>query len=94
MIKGFNRVVIALIAIAVFIIIATMWLSWGNHYSLDATVINKENTFVLFEDTTGNLWEFNDIENIYSLGDNVRITWNDKGTDFKTDDEIEKIEMK
>ena len=65
-----------------------------SRYSLDAKVIEKNDSIITFEDTTGNLWSIEDTENIYQIGNDVKLTWNDKGTDFKTDDEIIKIEIK
>ena len=65
-----------------------------SRYSLDAKVIEKNDSIITFEDTTGNLWNVEDIENIYQIGNDVRLTWKDKGTEFKTDDEIIKIEIK
>lgn len=66
-----------------------------NHYSLDAIVSDKTNdNVIVIEDTTGNIWEYEDTENEYTIGDNITVTWNDKGTDFKQDDEIIKLEIK
>lgn len=81
-------IIIGTIAIIILITCTT------NHYSLDAKVIEKNNTIVTFEDITGNCWEIEDTENLYNVKDNVKLTWNDKGTDFKEDDEIIKIEIK
>jgi hypothetical protein len=69
--------------------------AFSNRYSLDAVVTEKEDdTTIIIEDSTGNIWAFEDENSEYAVGDKVRVTWNDKGTDFKEDDEILKVEIK
>lgn len=81
-------IVISLITIITITIIATLS---TNQYSLNAQVTEKDNNIITFEDTTGNLWEYEDNEGEYSIGDTVQLTWNDKGTEMKQDDEIVKV---
>lgn len=87
--------VIITLGIIIGIAIVILILLNANHYSLDAIVTDRANdNVIIMKDTTGNIWEYKDIENECTIGDNVTVTWNDKGTDFKQDDEIIKLEIK
>ena len=58
---------------------------------MTAKVISVENDDTLLEDTTGNVWSIKD--NGYSMGENVIITFDTKGTNSILDDEIIKINV-
>lgn len=62
----------------------------GNRRSIDAKVIEVNGKEVVFEDETKNLWSIN-TENVFLKDEKVKLTFNDKGTDFLEDDEIIKI---
>lgn len=86
-----KKVLIVIVSV-VAIVVSLLLIVNVNQYSLEATVTERENNnIVIFEDTTGNLWAYEDIEHSYSIGDKVQLTWNDKGTEMKTDDEIIKV---
>ena len=60
------------------------------HYNHDAIVTEVNGDDVLFEDSTGNLWEYE--EEGYKVGDKVRLTFYTNHTDNnRLDDEITKI---
>ena len=60
------------------------------HYNYDAIVTEVKGDEVLFEDSTGNLWEYEDEG--YKVGDKVRLTFYTNHTDNnRLDDEITKI---
>lgn len=62
-----------------------------NTRKVNAWVYQSDNKIVTFEDETGNLWEIKNNNN-YHVGEEVVLTFTDKGTDFIEDDAIIKIE--
>ena len=90
-----KKALVILGVVVVSVIISILLLSKVNQYSLDAEVTEMEGgSTIVLEDTTGNIWAYEDTLNKYKVGDIVKITWNDKGTEMKQDDEIIKIEVK
>ena len=71
-----------------FVLLALIILFIGNLRKINATVVEIKQDIVIFEDTTGNLWAYKDTREKFSLGQDVVLTLNDKGTDFIEDDEI------
>lgn len=86
-----KRFVVVVVVVALVILIVCVLASLVNRYTLEATVIDTQNNIVTIEDETGNVWEFEDTEQWYEMGERVKVVWNDKGTDFKQDDEIIKV---
>lgn len=65
-----------------------------NRYSLKGIITNKgKDNIIAIKDVMGEVWEYKDTNNDYTINDNVIITWNDKGTAIKQDDEIIKLEI-
>ena len=86
-----KRFVVVVVIVALVVLIVCVLASLTNRYTLEATVIDTQNDIVTIEDETGNVWEFEDTEHWYEMGERVKVVWNDKGTDFKQDDEIIKV---
>lgn len=78
----------ALVITVVFILISFK----VNQYSLNAEVTSVEDGVTTFTDEVGEVWACENTEECYTIGQCVRLTWNDKGTDMKQDDEIIMIE--
>lgn len=89
-----KKLIIPAICFIFAIALGVLFLGLSNHYSLDAKVVERNNQTITFEDTTGNLWEYVDENDEYLLGDLVKLTWNDKGTETKTDDEIIEVKVR
>lgn len=82
--------ILTTLTIIMGIALVTMFIALGNHRAIKAEVIEIKDNVVTFKDTTDNLWEYE--TNVYSINDKVILTFNDKGTEFLTDDEIIKIQ--
>ncbi len=82
--------ILTTLTIIMGIALVTMFIALGNHRAIKAEVIEIKDNVVTFKDTTDNLWEYE--TDVYSINDKVILTFNDKGTEFLTDDEIIKIQ--
>lgn len=82
--------ILTTLTIIMGIALVTMFIALGNHRAIKAEVIKIKDNIVTFKDTTDNLWEYE--TDVYSINDKVILTFNDKGTEFLTDDEIIKIQ--
>lgn len=58
-----------------------------NQRTMNATVLSVENDIVQFEDTEGNVWEYETTEG-YIVGETVNLTFDMNGTDNIKDDRI------
>lgn len=65
----------------------------ANLRKINAKVYEISQNIVTFQDICGNLWEYEDANGIFSQNEKVRLTFNDKGTDFLEDDVIIKVEV-
>lgn len=61
---------------------------------IDAKVYSITENIIIFEDISGNLWAWNDKDEIFLENQEVTLYINDKITDFLEDDEIIKIKLK
>ena len=59
----------------------------GHHYKQDCTVFAVCGDEVLFEDTTGNIWEY-ETDTELEVGDKVVVFFDDRNTSTRKDDEI------
>lgn len=85
---------VVILGIVIGVVVVIILVAFSNRYSLNAVVVERENdTTVIIEDTTGNVWAFEDENFEFAVDDEVTVVWNDKGTDFKEDDEILKVEV-
>lgn len=62
---------------------------WDLHYKMDCEVVKIADDVVTLEDSTGNLWEVEDIN--LELGETYTVVFFNNDTSIRTDDEIEKI---
>lgn len=60
-----------------------------NHYTMNAEVVAVNGKILTFEDTTGNLWEAEDLN--FRLNDKVEITFDDNHTTTRRDDIIIRV---
>lgn len=58
-----------------------------NQRTINATVLSVENGIVQFEDTEGDVWEYETTDN-YIVGETVNLTFDMNGTDTIKDDKI------
>lgn len=58
-----------------------------NQRTINATVLSVENGIVQFEDTEGDVWEYDTTDN-YIVGETVNLTFDMNGTDTIKDDRI------
>lgn len=65
----------------------------ANIRKIDAEVYKISQNIIIFQDICGNLWEYEDTNGIFSQNQKVKLTFNDKGTDFLEDDIIIKVEV-
>lgn len=61
---------------------------------IDAKVYSITENIIIFEDICGNLWAWNNEDEIFLKNQEVTLYINDKITDFLEDDEIIKIKLK
>lgn len=59
----------------------------GHYYKQDCTVFAVCDDEVLFEDTTGNIWEY-ETDTELEVGDKVVVFFDDRNTSTRKDDEI------
>lgn len=59
----------------------------GHHYKQDCTVFAVCGDEVLFEDTTGNIWEY-ETDTELEVGDKVVVFFDDRNTSTREDDKI------
>lgn len=74
-------------------IICLILLFSANLRKINAEVYKISQNIITFQDICGNLWEYEDTNGIFSQNEKVRLTFNDKGTDFLEDDVIVKVEV-
>jgi hypothetical protein len=84
--------------IAILIIVFINKLNYMNtHYNRYGKIINVENEEIIILDTTNNEWVWilnNNDNNIYTKGQNIKLTMNNNDTDETIyDDIIENIEL-
>ena len=92
-----NTKPLAILATVLFAILVlfTVWFigmpsrQAGHYYgkSAEVTEIDLENNIVIFEDPTGNLWEWEGVEDWFT-GDRAALVMNDQGTATIYDDAI------
>lgn len=58
---------------------------------IDAKVYSITENIIIFEDICGNLWAWNNEDEIFLKNQEVTLYINDKNTDFLEDDEIIKV---
>lgn len=78
---------LAVFFIAIGIVTGTI----ESHYSIEGSIIEVSADETLIKDTTGNLWTI--FENDYTVGETVKITFDNNKTDnTRVDDYILKVE--
>lgn len=83
------------IFLAIFgIIIIGILFHFATIRKIDAKVYSITENIIIFEDICGNLWAWNDKDEIFLKNQEVTLYINDKITDFLEDDEIIKIKLK
>ena len=83
------------IFLAIFtILFIIILLPFATTRKIDAKVYSITENIVIFEDICGNLWAWNDEDEIFLKNQEVTLYINDKITDFLEDDEIIKIKLK
>lgn len=75
--------------ITFFIILPGIAGALESHYSNTAIVTKINRDEILIEDTTGNIWSF--LNDGYTVGDKVNVTWYDNHTLTREDDKIIKV---
>ena len=83
---------IFLIFFAILFII--ILLPFATTRKIDAKVYSITENIIIFEDICGNLWAWNNEDEIFLKNQEVTLYINDKNTDFLKDDEIIKIKLK
>lgn len=64
-------------------------------YTRYGIVTKKNNQNILITDQSGNIWSYNDFQNIFFVNDKVKLIMDTNNTDhIITDDKIKKIEKK
>ena len=88
--KNIIKLLIVTMGIALFFLTASLI----NRYTLSAKIINISNNIITAQDIKGKVWVFQDENknNTFAVNERINITWNDKGTFSRLDDEILKIE--
>lgn len=80
------------IFLAIFIILfIIVLLPFATTRKINAKVYSITENIVIFEDICGNLWAWNDKDEIFLENQEVTLYINDKITDFLEDDEIIKV---
>ncbi len=78
-----------IIGLTIFILIIGRVSYWDLHYEMDCEVVEIVDNVITLEDSTGNLWEVEDIN--LELGETYTVVFFNNDTYIRTDDEIEKI---
>lgn len=78
-----------IIGFIIFILIIGRISYWDLYYEMDCEVVEIVDNVITLEDSTGNLWEVEDIN--LELGETYTVVFFNNNTSIRTDDEIEKI---
>ena len=78
-----------IIGFAIFMLIVGRIGYWDLHYEMDCKVVEIVDNVITLEDSTGNLWEVEDIN--LELGETYTVVFFNNDTSIRTDDEIEEI---
>lgn len=78
-----------IIGFIIFILIVGRISYWDLYYEMDCEVVEIVDNVITLEDSTGNLWEVEDIN--LELGETYTVVFFNNDTSIRTDDEIEKI---
>ena len=78
-----------IIGFTIFILIIGRVGYWYLHYEMDCEVVEIVDNVITLEDSTGNLWEVEDIN--LELGETYTVVFFNNDTSIRTDDEIEEI---
>ena len=78
-----------IIGFIIFILVVGRIGYWELHYKMDCEVVEIVDNVIPLEDSTGNLWEVEDIN--LELGETYTVVFFNNNTSIRTDDEIEKI---
>ena len=85
-----KKIFLAIVTIFFVIIL----LPFATTRKIDAKVYSITGNIIIFEDICGNLWAWNNRDEIFLENQEVTLYINDKITDFLEDDEIIKIKLK
>lgn len=78
-----------IIGFIIFILVVGRISYWDLYYEMDCEVVEIVDNVITLEDSTGNLWEVEDIN--LELGETYTVVFFNNDTSARTDDEIEKI---
>ena len=78
-----------IIGFIIFILVVGRISYWDLYYEMDCEVIEIVDDVITLEDSTGNLWEVEDIN--LELGETYTVVFFNNDTCERTDDEIEEI---
>lgn len=78
-----------IIGFIIFILVVGRISYWDLYYEMDCEVVGIVDNVITLEDSTGNLWEVEDIN--LELGETYTVVFFNNDTSIRTDDEIEKI---
>lgn len=78
-----------IIGFIIFILVVGRISYWDLYYEMDCEVVEIVDNVITLEDSTGNLWEVEDIN--LELGETYTVVFFNNDTSTRTDDEIEKI---
>lgn len=87
--KKVLKTIAFIIGFTIFILIVGRISYWDLHYEMDCEVVEIVDNVITLEDSTGNLWEVEDIN--LELGETYTVVFFNNDTSIRTDDEIEKI---
>ena len=87
--KKVLKTITFIIGFTIFILIVGRISYWDLHYEMDCEVVEIVDNVITLEDSTGNLWEVEDIN--LELGETYTVVFFNNDTSIRTDDEIEKI---
>lgn len=92
--KATYKVIKGLVIVVLILGVFRIMVKVDRTYTRQATVVSVENNVIMFEDTTGNVWEWVDKGYKYNVGDQVRMMMDNNSTiDVIEDDEIVKITL-
>lgn len=83
------QTIVFIIGFTIFMLIVGRVGYWDLHYEMDCKVVEIVDNVITLEDSTGNLWEVEDIN--LELGETYTVVFFNNDTSIRTDDEIEKI---
>ena len=87
--KKVLKTIAFIIGFTIFILIVGRISYWDLHYEMDCEVVEIVDNVITLEDSTGNLWEVEDIN--LEFGETYTVVFFNNDTSIRTDDEIEKI---